>query len=172
MNCPAECVTLLQGVCAPPAPVSCLLPSLGTAIGWALVIIGWAVVSHGHNKRERRKEIRAEIVTLVTRIRELEQQAHDYFTTSVNAQSFANALRIKSGLQHLALALNRLSQHEAILDVRDQLIEFRQEVTKGDFESEARIPLPPHDARFVEITHAACGLVNALEAAFRRRYSI
>jgi hypothetical protein len=141
---------------------------LDKIVTWTLVILGWLVVSYGHNRREHRKEVRASLVECTRDIRDIETKAHDYRlnTSGASPERKPMEMVLRSRLKGLGAALELLRTHDGI-DASDALIALRQAVTLNDFESSSREKCAPDSIILYEISDAAHGLVSALENAFR-----
>ncbi len=146
------------------------LKDFAPAVSWLLVICGWLVVSRDHNKREVRKEVRAQIGKIQELTDRLEALAFKYWTTPPDTESGRIAADLKRDLQRLARQLTRLAKSCQSVSVQGELIEFRRAITGGDFESKTRTSLSTDAGRLYEIWGCAQDLIEKIETGFAEKY--
>lgn len=151
--------------------VGSILQSIAPAISWVLVIVGWGIVSRGHNRREDRKEARASLIHIGDLIRKIEENSHLYLVSSASSpESRTLSIAIKRDLKRLAGDLQRFEESCEGIQYRLDLIAFRQAVTGGEFDSKKRSVCGSDSVKLAEVSSAADDLLAALEAAFVRRF--
>lgn len=152
-----------------PTDYSQLVSTIGQLVTWALVICGWLVVNWQHNKREARKELRAQLDKLRTTLSELEGQAEQYHTAPEHSE--AEARRVKVMLQRLVYSLDHLNLLNNLAREM-KVIALRRAITYRNFDT------PKHSAQAIGgeliagINAAVDDLVNALEERFRSRFPV
>lgn len=138
-----------------------------TVVSWLLIIIGWFFVSRDHNRRERRKEIRALITDFVSNVRECEEKGLEYWSTpSESERATALSVSIKSAVQSLGAQLGRIQTACRGMSTSQEMIRFRRALTSPPFDSANRPKFDPGSGRLVEISDAACDLADAVEGGF------
>jgi hypothetical protein len=151
--------------------VGSVLQSIAPAISWILVIVGWGIVSRGHNKREDRKEARASLIQLGDLVRKIEENAHQYLVSSAaSAESRTLSIAIKRDLKRLAGDLQRFAESCNGVQYRLELIAFRQAVTGGEFDSKKRTACGADSVKLAEVSTGADDLLAALEGAFVKHF--
>lgn len=144
------------------------LKTWAPAVPWLLVIIGWKVVSHDQNKRERRKEIWQVVCRVTKLIRDVEDAAIGYWNSNAgDANEKKSAAELKRRLQHIGLDLARISAECDKLGSSLLMVAFRQSVTDSDFESVNRVADAERGGR---ISRSAENLIDAIEAGFRTQF--
>lgn len=137
-------------------------------IPWLLVIVGWKVVSHDQNRRERRKEIRATIVQLISLIRQTSDTACDYWSKpEADPACLTLAADIKLSLQRVSWDVSRLTDECDAMNLGTSLIAFRQAITSGAFESADR---DPDASRPPKIFLTGEHLIDSIETGFRKEF--
>jgi len=144
-----------------------VLKALSPVISWGLIIAGWKVVSADHNKRERRKEIRAAINALSQQIRNCEEKSHEYWMLSEeNDRAKILSVAIKRDLQRISVEWFRVQSDCKIPKSHQRLIAFRRSITAGDFEVKGRGAAADNSEKILRISDAAIDLIDALEDGF------
>ncbi len=138
---------------------------------WVIVIIGWMIVSKDNNKRELRKEIRAQVTEIGRMVDALVKEAAEYYCKpGSDPTTVTLALQIKRDLKRVSMAAQRLRAINAHFDVGDALTELRQHVSGGGFDSAERPPCAPGDHKHYEIADAAANFTDQLERRFAEVY--
>jgi hypothetical protein len=157
--------------CVDWAKVGSILQSIGPAISWVLVILGWWIVSRGHNRREDRKEVRAALTHIADLIRTVEENSHHYLVSSTSSpENRTLSIAIKRDLKRLAGDLQRFEESCEGAQCRLELIAFRQAVTGGEFDSKKRAVCAPDSVKLAEVSSGADDLLAVLEGAFVKRF--
>jgi len=134
------------------------------------IIMGWVVVSRDHNKRETRKEIRSYLDRTIVSVEKVCDMAFSYFTTeceleasSIGAKIDPLLMRLEKSLQHLNLKNEQ--------DAPVTAAELRQAITGHNaYKTSPRRVLMCSDSALMQINITAHGLINDLEAAYRKQY--
>ncbi len=148
-----------------------LLQGLSGPVSWALVIVGWFIVSRDHNRRVRRSEIRKVMDEMNVLIMQIESIARGYWLTDGAADTAKMAaLNLKRQLKHLANKKNILQRTNEGFKLENSMKLFRQALTLGDFESRTRKALQDNDPRFDEINNFGVEFIDNIEASFERIY--
>lgn len=142
---------------------------VGQTITWLLVIFGWFVVSRSNDRRETRKELRALVDAIRKATIEIETAAHEYFRVEA-ASSGHQGMILRRDILRLSGLLTTLKAADPRFDIGQSLMEFRQTITGGDFDSAERKARVPADRLFLEISSAAQTLLENLESAFAQAY--
>lgn len=146
--------------------VPSLWPQAVQAITWVIVIIGWLIVNHQNNQRERRKEIRQAIDKIVAKIDDIERSALTFHQTSYNENS----------ARELMLSIEKNNRSIARLQVIDietynkKVIPFRRSITLKNFDPSAQVALNGNDPQLASISTAAQNLIDILEDTYAERY--
>jgi hypothetical protein len=145
--------------------------AFGPVLAIAGVVGGWIVISRDNNKRETRKEIRAQINDIAKLIRNIEDSARSYFQLAPATSEAARlSLAIRRDLQHLAGQLTALKPRHEALNFDLLLLAYRRSITGGEFDSQARVARSHRDILFLEIGNNAHCLIVALEEAFAKNF--
>lgn len=100
-----------------------------------LVVIGWFVLSHLQNRRERRKEIRELIDSISLSIKSLTQQSVEYFTENSLAKSRIIAGRMNFESLSISKKLLLLKAAGLEVDCAQEMTAFRHGVMGDYFET-------------------------------------
>lgn len=137
------------------------------AVGWSITAIGWYVSSSQANKRERRKEARAEIDACAKLAHELAIKAREYYTKSPEEDSNrALGRQIRFEFMRLTARCQRLERKHPKCDLEGTLGELMDSLTGGDFESSARQPIKFDDLLLEKIDGDVHALIDELEEGF------
>ena len=143
-----------------------VVSAVGQLVTWSLVVVGWLVINRQHNRREARKETRAQLDDLRDALVELERNAEDYHTASAHSET--DARRIKVQLQRATYVVDRLGLlNRQERDVR--IIALRRAITFKNFDTNGHAAQELSGELVAGINAAVDDLVNALESAFRLR---
>jgi len=144
--------------------------ALAPGVPWALVILGWKVVSRQQDARERRKEVRGEIERLIKDVSEIELRTYNYLATSGDStKSRRLGLRLKSDLARLGEEITRLARFEN-LDALEAMTELRQAITFREFDSSSRQPCDSSSEWIADVRDASHALIGRLEVTFREKH--
>lgn len=101
-------------------------------VTWALIVIGWWIVSRQNDKRERRREIRELIKTLEQRLDEITESVAEYYSVDGNsAKATELAPRIKAHVATVRMIVDRISAAGLPVNVVEQSVLLRQAATGG-----------------------------------------
>jgi hypothetical protein len=138
-----------------------------------LTMIGWAVVSSQHNKRERRKEIRDLIRLLEQRVDNILEHASEYYSLD-GTDKKCPLLRSKivSNFTALSQLLARLRSAGLLLGADVEFISFKQAVTGGQFESQARKKIDASSITTLESATVGFAFVSKIENAYFKSFPV
>ncbi len=143
-----------------------LAPAL---IAAGVVVFGWWIVERFARARERRADLRALTNSFGDAIDGVLSDATKYYQTEgVSAEAVALAMSIKSKLSLISEQITVLRDAGLNIEVSDQLKQFRQAVTGGEFESATRGALQGNQQIFVSMAAAGQNLDRAVQLAFYR----
>ena len=139
--------------------------------GWLLTILGWFVSNLQANRRERRKEARAEIDACIKLLTDLVQKARIYFCGSDDAdKSKHTAAEIKFELQRVLMRVERLEKRYVIFDVFGACGELMDAITSDPFESAQRQLMAPDSDHMMKIESDAHVLISQMEEGFTNAF--
>ncbi|MCC4117592.1 hypothetical protein LLG90_19725 [Aromatoleum toluclasticum] len=134
---------------------------------WALVIVGWAVVRRDNNRREERKEIKAIVDSAIERSERLQDLGRRYHVSPSSSENEQRAAQIRSDLKRLGTELQILHVATAgKISASKALIELRQRITGGSFDSAERQAVLDSDPLLSDIDDAVFELHRALTQKF------
>ncbi|BAK76766.1 hypothetical protein NH8B_1951 [Pseudogulbenkiania sp. NH8B] len=133
---------------------------------WGLVVLGWMIVRGDNNRRERRKELRVIVDSVIEHLDALEQKTHDYFTSEPSTATDRVAQEIKSLLKVIACDLSSLKTEEPLLDCNLQIIRLRRRITSGEFDSASRVARTSNDPFFAEVAGDVIATQDHLKTKF------
>jgi hypothetical protein len=135
--------------------------------GWFVTVVGWLVSNSQANRRERRKEARAEIDACIKLLTELVLKARTYFCTPVSdQQSKSKAAEIRFELQRLITRAERLEAKHAQFDLTGACGELMDAISGDPFESSAREALAVDADLLLKIESDTHVLISQLEDGF------
>ena len=137
-----------------------------SVIGWLLISYGWYITNKHNNKRESRKELRSELDRIVSELEMLREKALQYYTTSARG-SEKLAFEIKTSQETLLVKIQDLSKRHPEFSCND-LVDFIDVVTGGDFESKTRKKITYADRGMAEIYLSTTQLIISLNSDFRK----
>jgi hypothetical protein len=88
---------------ADPFALAQLIRDYGPAVAWILVVIGWIIGNHQANKREDRKEARADLDCFRDQVRDLIADYRLYLETD-RPEAQRHAVTVLAGINRLAAA--------------------------------------------------------------------
>ncbi|GMQ83713.1 MAG: hypothetical protein BMS9Abin06_0451 [Gammaproteobacteria bacterium] len=135
-------------------------------ITWLIVIGGWWIVNHQQDRRETRKEIRARLNEVRSRLELLENKSHVYHTSEHDQ---ATAREIKLHLTRLWFEAELLCLAKENL-LSQSLTRLRRSITLNNFESKTHKPLPDDDQLIATISAAVVDLESLLEKGYSTHY--
>jgi hypothetical protein len=145
--------------------------ALGPLLAFVTIVIGWGWVSRDNNKRESRKEIRANLNDIRTLTLQIEVSTRAYFQKpSGNEEAALLSITIKRDVQYLAGRCTALKACDPAMSFDGLLAAYRRCVTGNDFDSKERPARPHTDMIFLEIGNAGQCLIDAYERAFAAKY--
>lgn len=108
-----------------------VLRQYGTPVAWLIVAVGWTIRNKQANSRERRKEIRSDIVEICSSIEKSLQLVEEHVNTNQNdGYTGMTALKIHTTLADIELKINRLFNRRFSAHTRTTL-----ELCKKHFEA-------------------------------------
>ena len=133
------------------------------------VAIGWSVVEKHARRREQRADLRSAVLSLADAVSEIRAASLAFYGLPGNdPQSNSLAATIKSKIGSLSDQLLLLKTAGLEIDADELLKRFRQSVTGGDFDSQARQPLPKDSTAFVRMSADAESLTREVHIAMLR----
>jgi hypothetical protein len=140
-------------------------------VTWALVMVGWYIISRDNAKRDRRGEIRDMLGEAQQLALDLEKLGRQYWTCDESdPKAKTLAFEIKLTLSRLARHVNHMFQNNRHMDALLVLKQYRQALTDDAFEQKARAPLALSDAKLMNIASLAVQLSESLEDGFQSVY--
>ena len=134
----------------------------------AVTVVGWFIVAGQADRRERRKEVRENLIELRRRVEAVKDSAFSYWLGEGQAATIAS-ITLKSdvlGLSHQAISITKLG---IPLDV-NLLIDIRKAATGGDFDKRGRRKTKADQLRLQELVGALEGLLIAANESFYRSF--
>lgn len=142
------------------------ISAIGQFVTWCLVIAGWLVINRQHNRREARKETRAQLDELRIALVELEQSAENYHLAASHSEEHARKIKVQ--LQRAIYVIDRLGiLNRLVRDVR--VIALRRAITFRNFDSKDHVAQELSGELVARINATVDELINALELAYRTR---
>ena len=137
-------------------------------VTWLLVSAGWLVVHQATLSRERRREKREESLKFCAELRSIENLAIDFHT---NAQHDAlKATDLRQEVERLSRKLQRVPLSDLNIDHK-LIIQFRQSVTRKNFDPHNFAPQTPESDILYGIRDAVTDLVESIEVNRERYWS-
>lgn len=132
-------------------------------------MVGWLIVERFARERERRADLRALTLSFRDTIDDVLADATKYYQIAGSApESGALAISIKSKLALLPEQLSVLADASLFIEVGDQMKQFRQAVTGGQFESTLRAPSSAGSEIFVSMAASGQHLNRAVQLSLYR----
>jgi hypothetical protein len=141
--------------------------AVAQVVTWLLVITGWVIINYQHNKRETRKEVRAQINRLRDMLGELEELAKQYHTAAQHSEP--EAKRIKLMLQRVSYELEYLNLLDRI-DRDISMIALRKAITYHNFDSQKHVSQDLGGELMAGIYASVDAILNVHELEFRSRF--
>ena len=139
--------------------------------GWLFTIFGWLVSNAQANRREKRKEARAEVDACIKLLAELVTKSRDYYgEAAANPQSKSRGSEIRFELQRLIARVERLERKHAQFDVTGACGELMDSISGDPFESADRQALAADADLLLRIESAAHVLIEQLEDGFIKAF--
>lgn len=138
-------------------------------ISTAIVAVGWYVTSHQANKREDRKETRAEIDALVKTIESTTSLAIEYYSNIGVKREKARG-QLMPMLERIETRISVLQHHRTIPELESGHMHLWDAITDGDFDSESLPSLPASDVRILRIITSAENLIFSAESWYCETY--
>lgn len=138
-----------------------------TFLGWIVTAMGWLVANFQANKREKRKELRAEIDRVILTVHGLLEAARQYYTKAGDDREDAR-LRIHTLINRASGQIELLDRHQDDPKVQSRFVSLYEAITNGDFESKDLKPAPLSGERYTRIAFAAENLVSKIEEWYCR----
>lgn len=118
--------------------------------------------------RERRKELRAMLDKLFTRLRELEDQARTFHTSSAYDQEAARQLR--EAVQQVSRQFSRCRVVTELAPFQQALIDWRRAITLRNFDSSTFQTQAWESELIADISHYTFSLEDTVEQAYLACY--
>lgn len=139
-----------------------------SVVPWFLVALGWVVVNAQNNSREKRKEVRAKVDSIIRSVREIEELA---IMHHIQAQDDLRCMKIK---RDLARVSREISIVRAAGLRADSCITYhrrlRQSITLSNFETSSYEPLPLTSNQIADISATSESLRFQLEKEYFRKF--
>jgi hypothetical protein len=146
--------------------------AFGPLLTLATVIVGWAWVSKDNNKRESRKELRANLNEIRELVLSIEATARTYLQRPpTDEETHHLGFQIRRDLQHLAGRLATLKAWNETFVFDNEMLGYRSCITGKDFDTKARKARAFDDQLFLEICNSGQNLIDTIERAFAEKYS-
>lgn len=119
---------------------SALVKAASQIVTWLLVVVGWIVVSDQQYHRELIKARREKLDDLRKKLRELEDSARKFHTTTYDQPLMQSILRMSQGIS-LELSLLRNERVVGLGTIED-MVKLRQSITAGNFDESSHTDAP------------------------------
>jgi hypothetical protein len=144
-----------------------ILDTFGQIATWILIVAGWYVVDRQLHKRERRREIRAQIDKCESLLQNLEEIAKSYHCEPIHSPQLASEIltliqRILRKISYLKL----LTTHEYNQNAKA----IRRAITLNNFDSTTHAAAALDSQLMNDIGIAIDNAHLALETAFHEKY--
>jgi hypothetical protein len=140
-------------------------------IGWLVTAVGWVVTSWQANRREVRKERRAEVDACCKMTAELLERSRKFYLADATDTSQHSAADIHFLMARLIRRVERLGQQHWGLEAVSEVGSLFDSVTGNDFDSPHRQRRAADDPLFKKIEEDAHVLMDKLENAFAHIYT-
>lgn len=152
---------------ADPSTLS-IFSHISQAITWLLVIIGWYIVDGRQNARETRKELKAELDSLITAIECIVDSATTFHTASQQDKSASSNIKYR-----LRVVSNGISLLKARgVNIKSEfLVKFRQACTLNNFDTNRFRQQPPNSMLIHNIQSTGQDLIFSLQRTFISKYT-
>lgn len=138
-------------------------------ITWLVIIIGWFIVNNQQNKREQRKERRAQIDIFNSNISQLEKKAISYHTNILHDEQLAREIKRKFD------ELRKFSLRIKLIDIKDLnrlIIALRRSITYENFDNGENHAQEAEDGELVAGIYISCdAFVDKMESRFHEKYN-
>lgn len=131
-------------------------------LGWIITGLGWYITSAQANSRDKRKELRAQIDSLIETIDIAQEFAFEYYSNQGDARQ-KNRLQLFQKLQKIETKNSVITKYENNFDVNSEFSGFWEAITDGDFDSKLLKKLDSSDERFSRISSACSYLISKIE---------
>lgn len=131
-------------------------------LGWIITGLGWYITSAQANTRDKRKELRAQIDSLIETIDITQEFAFEYYSNQGDARQ-KNRLQLFQKLQKIETKNSVITKYENNFDVNSEFSGFWEAITDGDFDSKLLKKLDSSDERFSRISSACSYLISKIE---------
>lgn len=132
-------------------------------LGWIVTGLGWFITSNQAKSMEKRKELRAQIDSLVETIDITQEFAFEYYS-NLGDKRQKNRLQLFQKLQKIETKNSVITKYENNFDVNNEFSAFWESITDGDFDSNSLKKLDSFDERFSRISSACSHLISKIEA--------
>lgn len=132
-----------------------------------ITILGWWIVSRQNDRRERRKEVRELVKQAEQRVDAVLSLAMEFYALPGKDPRCAElAAKIRYNLGTLDPLRQRLDANGLKCDAVSEIIAFKQSITGGEFESQARKKLAQNSHFLVEAAATGFALIDKFERAY------
>lgn len=144
-----------------------LLNEISPVVAWSLVVLGWLIINRQHNRRETRKELRAQLDQVCKEIADVEHKATNYHLALTCDHALGRDIKIRlkrlgRSLKLLDLGKNRARNH--------RFVRFRQALTLKNFDTAHHEQQQIDSNLLDEIAIETENLVFFLEEEFSKKY--
>lgn len=136
-------------------------------ITWAVIWFGWYVVNKQCNSREKRKELRHAIYSIVSNLDEFEKKVVAYHTSDARDRELASDIRLS--INRIISSIMLLKSSGLTIDNKVAL-QLRQSVTLKNFDSSKHEKQSLRGEILQDVAYAKDQVVQALEKAFSKCY--
>lgn len=136
---------------------------------WAapvFTLIGWFLVNHQNNVREKRKEARAAADRCKTLAREVSQLGYNYWLGKPDVAPW----QIKAHLEELEVEITRFPENKGRSQLIDRHIDVVEAITGLDFESSTMKPRPLGHSVYREMALSRQRLLSEIEQQFSKNF--
>jgi len=133
-------------------------------------VVGWFVVQHYNDKRETRKEVRAEIRQVTLLVEDVQTKSYFYYSRPESDPAVAAvAQEIRCKLKQIGTRVCAMNRDLPGFSMVSLSVRFRQAVSSR-LDDSIRPALQNADPAFEQISSTGAALITALESAFSRRF--
>lgn len=139
-------------------------------VGLVITLIGWFVNNKSANKRENRKECRAEVDACCKLAADLFDKAKAYYSSIPKAEDRPVAAEIRFNVQRLFIRVERLQERHQKFEVIGACEEMLDSITGDSFESANRKAINLSDVLIIKIENDVHFLMDQLELGFYKTF--
>lgn len=143
-----------------------VLASWAPVVSWVLVFFGWRRVTKENDRRQKRKEIRERLDSVLDLLDQLEDLTRDYYTSVPGPSADELSGKIKALLSKIGFSIALLAKMDVQYACGMEWTKVRVAITGGDFDSQKRQPMPSNDDFFLVVSDAVIAVIRKLDSAF------